>query len=129
MNAYAASKAAADLALGAMANKGLRAVRLRLFNNTGPGQSETFVAPAFALQIALIEAGQRAPVLYAGALDSMRDFLDVRDLCQAYVACLRKATRLAPGTIVNIASGTPRRIGDVLSALARDGWCSCRNCY
>ena len=117
MNAYAASKAAADLALGAMADKGLRAVRLRLFNHTGPGQSETFVAPAFARQIALIEAGRQPPVLRAGALDRLRDFVDVRDVCQAYVACLRDATRLAPGTIVNIASGVPRRIGDILDAL------------
>ena len=117
MNAYAASKAAADLALGAMADKGLRAVRLRLFNHTGPGQTEAFVAPAFAKQIALIEAGHQPPIVRAGALDRLRDFVDVRDVCQAYVACLRKAETLAPGTIVNIASGTPRRIGDILDAL------------
>lgn len=117
MNAYAASKAAADLALGAMADKGLRAVRLRLFNHTGPGQAETFAAPAFARQIALIEAGRQPPVLRAGALDRLRDFVDVRDVCQAYVACLRSATHLTPGIIVNIASGVPRRIGDILDAL------------
>jgi GDP-4-dehydro-6-deoxy-D-mannose reductase len=45
----------------------------------------------------------------------MRDFLDVRDVCNAYAACLR--ADLAPGTILNIASGVPRRIGDVLDAL------------
>jgi GDP-4-dehydro-6-deoxy-D-mannose reductase len=46
MNSYAATKAAADLALGSMASEGLRVVRLRLFNHTGPGQSEAFVVPA-----------------------------------------------------------------------------------
>jgi GDP-4-dehydro-6-deoxy-D-mannose reductase len=117
MNTYAASKAAADLALGAMVEQGLRVVRLRLFNHTGPGQAETFVAPAFARQIALIEAGRQPPVLHAGALNRLRDFVDVRDVCQAYVACLREAPRMAPGTIVNIASGAPRRIGDILDAL------------
>jgi GDP-4-dehydro-6-deoxy-D-mannose reductase len=115
MNTYAATKAAADLALGAMANGGLQVVRLRLFNHTGPGQSAAFVVPAFAQQIARIEAGLQAPPLRVGALDPVRDFLDVRDVCAAYVACLRAGP--AAGTILNIASGEPRRIGDMLEAL------------
>jgi nucleoside-diphosphate-sugar epimerase len=117
MNTYAATKAAADLALGARASEGLRAVRLRLFNHTGPGQSEAFVVPAFARQIARIEAGRQLPPLRVGTLDSLRDFLDVRDVCGAYVACLRSAAELLPGTIVNIASGVPRKIGDILNDL------------
>jgi GDP-4-dehydro-6-deoxy-D-mannose reductase len=115
MNSYAATKAAADLALGAMTNDGLRVVRLRLFNHTGPGQSEEFVLPAFARQIALIESGQQAPPLSVGGLDAMRDFLDVRDVCRAYVACLRCGPELE--SILNIASGMPLRIGDILDAL------------
>ncbi len=117
MNSYAATKAAADLALGAMTGEGLHVVRLRLFNHTGPGQSDEFVLPAFARQIALIESGRQAPVLRVGGLDSMRDFLDVRDVCRAYVACLRCGSELAPGTILNVASGVPRRIGDILRSL------------
>jgi GDP-4-dehydro-6-deoxy-D-mannose reductase len=117
MNSYAATKAAADLALGAMAQEGLRVVRLRLFNHTGPGQLESFVLPAFARQIALIEAGRQAPPLRVGGLDSRRDFLDVRDVCAAYVACLGRGHELAPATIINIASGVPRRIGDILGTL------------
>jgi GDP-4-dehydro-6-deoxy-D-mannose reductase len=117
VNSYAATKAAADLALGAMADDGLRVVRLRLFNHTGPGQSEAFVVPAFARQIARIEAGHQPPRLHAGALDSRRDFLDVRDVGSAYLTCLRLAPELLPGTIVNIASGIPRRIGDILDEL------------
>ena len=117
MNSYAATKAAADLALGSMASEGLRVVRLRLFNHTGPGQSEAFVVPAFARQIARIEAGHQLPRIHVGALDSRRDFLDVRDVGSAYVACLRVAPELLPGTIVNIASGIPRKIGDILDEL------------
>lgn len=116
MNNYAATKAAADLALGAMVNDGLKVVRLRLFNHTGPGQSEAFAVPAFARQIARIEAGLQEPPLKVGGLDSKRDFLDVRDVCGAYAACLGKPD-LPPGTILNIASGVPRRIGDILEAL------------
>ena len=117
MNDYAATKAAADLALGAMAADGLRVVRLRPFNHTGPGQSEQFVVASFARQLARIAAGLQAPVLQVGNIDSFRDFLDVRDVCAAYVACIVQRDDLAPGTILNIASGVPRRVSDVLAGL------------
>jgi GDP-4-dehydro-6-deoxy-D-mannose reductase len=117
LNTYSATKAAADLALGAMTTVGLRAIRLRLFNHTGPGQSDDFVVPSFARQVASIAAGLQEPVIHVGALDPFRDFLDVRDVCAAYAGCIERADALAPGLILNIASGKPRRIGDVLQAL------------
>lgn len=117
LNAYGATKAAADLALGAMAAEGLRAIRVRPFNHTGQGQVSSFVVPAFAEQVARVAAGLQPPVLKVGALDPMRDFLDVRDVCAAYAACLARADTLTPGTILNVASGVPRRVGDVLDAL------------
>jgi GDP-4-dehydro-6-deoxy-D-mannose reductase len=119
MNTYAATKAAADLALGAMAATGLRVMRMRPFNHTGPGQGAGFVVPAFARQAARIAAGLQEPKMQVGALDPLRDFLDVRDVCAAYVAALARADGLAPGVIFNIASGTPRRIGDILADLLR----------
>jgi GDP-4-dehydro-6-deoxy-D-mannose reductase len=117
LNVYAATKAAADLAIGQMAAEGLRAVRLRAFNHTGPGQSNAFVVSAFAEQVARIASGQQPPIMRVGALAPERDFLDVRDVCAAYAATIARAETLAPGTILNIASGTPRRIGDVLDQL------------
>src|SRR6185437_13750265 len=99
INAYGATKAAADLALGSMAEHGLRCVRLRPFNHTGPGQSEQFVVAAFARQIARIAAGLQPPLLEVGNIDTRRDFLDVRDVCSAYAACIERAATLAPGTI------------------------------
>jgi GDP-4-dehydro-6-deoxy-D-mannose reductase len=116
-NPYAASKAAVDLALGEMALRGLRLVRLRPFNQVGPGQSDAFVIAAFARQLARIEAGLQPPVLRVGALDRWRDFLDVRDVCAAYIAVLDRAEALPPGIAINIASGTPRKVGDILQAL------------
>ena len=116
-NEYEATKAAADLALGAMAAKGLRCIRLRPFNHTGPGQTEDFVVPSFAGQIARIEAGIQRPVLKVGNLEMERDFLDVRDVAAAYAAAARRADRLEPGLILNIASGVPRRIRAVLDQL------------
>jgi GDP-4-dehydro-6-deoxy-D-mannose reductase len=116
-NPYAASKAAADIALGEMALRGLRVIRMRPTNHTGSGQSDQFVVPAFARQLALIEAGRQEPVLRVGALDRWRDFLDVGDVCSAYVAAVRRAPHAPAGTAINIASGTSRRIGDILDAL------------
>ena len=97
----------------------MRVLRLRPFNHTGPGQSSAYVVAAFAEQVARIAAGLQPPVLRVGALDPVRDFLAVRDVCAAYAACLRRADELAPGTVLNLASGVPRRVGDVLDALLR----------
>jgi GDP-4-dehydro-6-deoxy-D-mannose reductase len=114
-NPYAASKAACDLAVGEMALRGLDAVRLRAFNQTGAGQSPSFVVASFARQIARIEAGQQPPVMQVGALDRWRDFLDVRDVCAAYGAALEAGS--VSGSVYNICSGKLRRIGDILDAL------------
>jgi nucleoside-diphosphate-sugar epimerase len=117
LNTYGATKAAADLALGAMATDGLRAVRVRAFNHTGTGQSDAFVVAAFARQLARIAAGDQPPVMQVGDLSPVRDFLDVRDVCRGYAACIACAESLPPGAIVNLASGVPRPVGNVLAAL------------
>lgn len=116
-NPYAVSKAAADLLIGQMARNGLDAIRFRPFNHTGPGQGDRFVIPAFAAQIVRIERGIQEPVLRVGNLDAQRDFLDVRDVVDAYLAGLSVDEGVKPGEIFNLASETPRRIGDILEAL------------
>lgn len=117
MNTYAATKAAADLAMGCMAEQGLHCVRLRPFNHTGPGQSDQFVVAAFARQIARIAAGLQPPMIEVGNISTRRDFLDVRDVCSAYVACIERASAIVPGTTLNLASGEARKIGDILVEL------------
>ena len=118
-NPYAAAKAAADIALGEMALRGLRVLRVRPLNHVGPGQSPRFAVASFARQIARIEAGAQPPVIRTGALDRRRDFLDVRDVCDAYVSALGRADSLPAGTVLNIASGRLRRLGDVLADMLR----------
>jgi len=117
MNLYAATKAATELALGVLAGEGLRLVRLRPFNHTGPGQAEAFVVPAFAGQIARIEAGQMPPEIAVGSLTPERDFLDVRDICAAYIACVQKFDSLPNNLAINIASGKTVKIGAILDIL------------
>jgi GDP-4-dehydro-6-deoxy-D-mannose reductase len=117
LTVYAATKAAADLALGQMARDGLRVIRLRPFNHTGPGQSEDFVVPAFAAQIARIEKGLQEPIIKVGNLDAQRDFTDVRDVVRAYCKAVPSSSELGPGTIINLGSGQARSINTILEGL------------
>ena len=114
-NPYAASKAACDLALGEMQLRGLDVIRLRAFNHIGAGQSDKFVVSSFAKQIAQMEAGRQDPVMQVGTLDRWRDFLDVEDVCAAYICALE--AKSAPDAVYNIASGKAQRISDILTAL------------
>ena len=70
---YAATKAAADLALGAMASDCLRILRLRPFNHTGPGQSPRSMSSRRSpRQVARVTLGLQPPVIRVGSLDAMR---------------------------------------------------------
>lgn len=117
LNPYAASKVAAESAFREYFRQGLEGVIARPFNHIGAQQSPDFVTASFARQIALIEAGRQAPVLKVGNLDARRDFLDVQDVCSAYLAILGLAGEDNHPRCVNIASGQSRRIREVLDAL------------
>lgn len=123
LDTYGATKAAADLALGAMAEHGLRCVRLRPFNHTGPGQAPTYAIPSFAKQVAEIETASVEPILRVGNLEAQRDFLDVRDVAQAYALASAEADNVNTGTIINVASGTTSSMRHILSELLRMSSC------
>lgn len=110
---YALSKAAADGFAEVFAKQNaLDCLRTRSFGHTGPGQTARFVIPAFAQQIAEIEAGRSDPLLRVGNLEVTRDLLDVRDVAAAYVALLERGTR---GAAYNVCRG----VGVKLSNVAR----------
>jgi len=114
-NPYALSKLAQEqLALRAASEDGLEVVMVRAFNHTGPRQAPTFVAPSMARQIALIESGRLEPVMRVGNLQSLRDFLDVRDIVRAYTSLMERGKA---GEIYNVGSGTGRSIQSLLDAL------------
>jgi len=111
---YARSKTSAE-ALGIHWNqRGGNVVMARSFNHTGPGQSDRFVAPSFARQVAEIAAGQRDSSLHVGNLESIRDFLHVDDVIEAYSSLLEPAV---PPGVYNVASGEPHTIRQLLDAL------------
>lgn len=86
----------------------------RAFNHTGPGQTDNFVVPAFAKQIAEIEKGLIDPILRVGNLEAVRDFLDVRDVIRVYHLLLTKGKS---GEIYNVASGKKYSIKEILNKL------------
>jgi GDP-4-dehydro-6-deoxy-D-mannose reductase len=107
LNSYAASKAAADLAVFQyFASFGLPTIRARLFNYLAAGQDDSTALSRFARQ--LTELKQQAergavPVLNTGSLDAERDFLDVQDMVEALILLMQQGQ---PGEAYNVASGT-----------------------
>lgn len=113
-NPYAASKLAAEVATLAFGASEPRVLTLRPFAHTGPGQTTAFACPAFAHQIARIEAGAQEAVLRVGNLDARRDYTDVRDMAEAYLLAV---TRGLTGGPYNICSGTSRSMRELLDRL------------
>jgi GDP-4-dehydro-6-deoxy-D-mannose reductase len=112
---YAASKAAADaLAYQFFRSFGLKVVRARAFNHTGPGQSAEFVCSDFARQVAAIALRQRPPKVEVGDLSRERDFSDVRDVVRAYCLLLEKGR---PGEAYNVSSGRSTPASAILRQL------------
>jgi GDP-4-dehydro-6-deoxy-D-mannose reductase len=114
-NPYAASKVAAEALVLAYARSfGVDAVVTRAFNHIGPGQDERFAVAAFAAQLARVAAGGD-PLVLVGNLEASRDFLDVRDVCEAYALLLEGGGE--PGEIYNVCSGTATTMKEVLRRL------------
>jgi GDP-4-dehydro-6-deoxy-D-mannose reductase len=112
-DSYSLAKAAAEM-LAPVYEKHFPVVVARSFNHTGPGQGTDFALPAFASQIARIEAGLQEPVLRVGDLSAERDFLDVRDVVAAYALLLEHGPA---SSTVNVCSGICRPVSEWLSDL------------
>ncbi len=115
LSPYAVSKLAMDY-LGYQYHQsyGLRIIRTRGFNHTGPRRGEVFAESSFAKEIAEIEKGKREPIVHVGNLEAQRDYTDVRDMVKAYYLAVQ---RCEPGEVYNIATGTAWKIRKVLDLL------------
>lgn len=115
MSPYAVSKITQDfMGLQYFLSYNLPVIRVRPFNHTGPGQPPLFVLPAFAQQVAKIEAGLQAPTMTVGNLTATRDFTDVSDMVRAYELVLQQGI---PGEVYNLGSGNEVSIQSVLDIL------------
>ncbi|MBV9108504.1 MAG: GDP-mannose 4,6-dehydratase [Gemmatimonadetes bacterium] len=113
-NPYAASKAAAEMAVAEACGRGVGAVIARSFSHTGPGQDCRFALAAFARQLAAIRAGNAPPVLRVGNLAARRDYLDVRDVVSAYRLLIERGE---PGRAYNVGTGTAHSMEELVEIL------------
>ena len=114
LHPYGVSKVAQDLlAFQYWRNDGIRSIRARIFNTTGPRKRDDVVSD-FAARIARIERDGGA--LRVGNLDTRRAIMDVRDLIAALTLL---AARGAPGEAYNICGDVAWRIGDLIPLFER----------
>ena len=98
---YAASKTAQEVAaLQAFRGEGLRVVCTRSFNHSGAGQASSFVLPGLVARA--LSASRQGGPLTLGNGDTVRDFLHVDDVVDAYLSLVDRGT---PGEVYNVCSG------------------------
>ena len=115
-NPYAVSKVAAELLCQQWSySEPWRIIVARPFNHIGPGQGEAFVIPSMARQLVRVRQGLQPAQLEVGDVDVTRDFLDVRDVLQAYLALLKHGRN---GEIYNVCSGVEQRVRDLIMQMA-----------
>ncbi len=95
----------------------IRLTLLRLFNISGPGQAPGMMVPAFARQIALIEAGMQEPHMTVGRLDTYREIMDVRDVANAVAASVGLLATTQREQILNVCTGESRQGQEILDLL------------
>lgn len=115
---YAASKAAAEMAIGAMQKSmSLRALVVRFFNVYGEFQNyrSTYAAvvPRF-----IVESLKVGSVQMEGDGQQTRDFTYVGDVTQILLQIIESQPRSS--TAVNVAGGRPRSIADLRTAIERE---------
>jgi nucleoside-diphosphate-sugar epimerase len=121
-NHYGVSKLTQTLAGLVMARKHRPLVVVRPFNVIGPGMPEHLVVQSMAVQVAEIRQGKRPPLLHAGNLKTMRDFLGIQEVVRIYWQLIRNPA--AYGEIINICSGRATPIREILDTLLDIAGCS-----
>ncbi|MBP6085307.1 GDP-mannose 4,6-dehydratase [Candidatus Gracilibacteria bacterium] len=86
----------------------------RSFNHTGPGQAAEYVLSDWCKQAVAIELGKQEPIIKVGNIESVRDFMDVRDIVKIYHLLLTTGVSYE---IYNVGSGVRYRLGDLLNMI------------
>lgn len=110
VTSYGSSKAAAEaIALQWSRSSGVDVVVTRAFQHTGPGHVGAYALSDWAGQLA---SGARE--LHVGNLEVARDYLDVRDVADAYIALIERGRA---GGVYNVGSGVPVTMRTLLDML------------
>ncbi|MBU2637822.1 MAG: GDP-mannose 4,6-dehydratase [Nanoarchaeota archaeon] len=131
LHPYGVSKVAQDfLTYQYYKNFGMRGIRIRIFNTTGPGKVND-VCSDFTKQAVMIEKGLRAqrsglpndserrmkdPVFTTGNLNAKRAITDVRDIIRAFHLLAEKGTA---GEVYNVSGEKAYLIKDILDIVIK----------
>lgn len=108
VNHYGCSKLAMEYMVATWYER-LPIIQTRPFNYTGVGQDERFLIPKIVGHFRRCE-----PVIELGNIEVSRDYSDVRDVAEAYVALMESDAR---SEIVNICSGKAISLKQVIESM------------
>jgi GDP-4-dehydro-6-deoxy-D-mannose reductase len=112
---YGSSKAAMETLVGQYRRSyDLRAGVIRAFNQIGPGQAPEFVVSSLSRQIVEAELrGSHQFQMTVGNVSAARDFTDIRDSAQAYLAMVQNEL----ADTYNLCSGRALKIEEVIDQM------------
>ncbi|PIQ68511.1 MAG: GDP-mannose 4,6-dehydratase [Candidatus Taylorbacteria bacterium CG11_big_fil_rev_8_21_14_0_20_46_11] len=99
-------------------NYGMQVFLPRLFIHVGTGHPPATMIQNFARQIALVKKGKMEPTIHVGALDTRRDFIDVRDGVKAMFTLLEKGTAGEPVNVCTNTAYSGKQILEMLMKIA-----------
>ena len=90
---------------------------LRPFTVLGPGMSRHLAIGNFEAQLIDIYKERANPIITTGNLDSYRDYIDVNDFIRIMHKVINEPKAI--GEVVNVCTGIPVKIGDILNYMIR----------
>lgn len=117
LHPYGVSKVCQDLiSYQYYVNFGIRTIRARIFNTTGPRKVNDVCAD-FTKRVVLMEKqGLKRGILKTGNLETKRAITDVRDLVLALVELAERGT---PGEVYNISGSTVYQMSEIVDMIRR----------
>lgn len=95
---------------------GINIVITRSFNHIGPRQKDIFVVSSFVKQLVEMSQNQTGKTLKVGNIEIVRDFLDVRDVVDAYYKIL---TIGKTGEIYNVCSSNGVKLKELIKIITQ----------
>ncbi|MDI6738496.1 MAG: GDP-mannose 4,6-dehydratase [Nanoarchaeota archaeon] len=116
LHPYGVSKVAEDLlTYQYFKNFGMKGIRVRIFNTTGPGKVND-VCSDFTKQAVMIEKGLQKPVFKVGNINTRRALTDVRDIIRAFRLLAEKGKA---GEVYNASGEKAYLIKDILDEIIK----------
>lgn len=109
-NVLGKSKLIAERLIDFYAQPGHKYLIARIFNIYGGDQKDNFVVPTIVRQL------KEGNILMMGNLTDQRDYLYIKDFIKAMVGCIGHRDRLGQFEVVNIGSGVPISVRDIIGA-------------